>query len=195
MAGQIWPSTISRGLPTPYLSPFSVLATPGPSFMKQTVNGRQATEVGLSNLRKVCRAPNGPGLRPGSRRQARRAEGAPLKKEREESCHSRVGPCCPVPLDASCPCRDIPSWLPVSRGLTGWGAPGVQKPADGGARCRILAERRTATGSRFTWSERASAGYQVAPPAGFEPALTAPESVAVICADQRKHVRNGYGGA
>jgi hypothetical protein len=29
-----------------------VAATRGPSYMKQTVNGRQATEIGLSNLRK-----------------------------------------------------------------------------------------------------------------------------------------------
>ena len=63
--------------------------------------------------------------------------------------------------------------------LGSWGAPGVQRPADGGTRCRVLAERGTTDLDRLTWSKPLSAGYKLAPPVGFEPTLTAPEAVAL----------------
>jgi hypothetical protein len=71
--------------------------------------------------------------------------------------------------------------------VIGWGAAGVQGPADHGIRWRILAEDANGNWTPFwlvmtgfAWSSvgAPSSLPQQSPPAGFGPALTAPEGKA-----------------
>src|SRR5208282_3646616 len=58
-----------------------------------------------------------------------------------------------------------------------WGAAGVQRPAEDGVQWRFLANRKLVTDRLFGWWPGYFAAHYEAPPAGFEPALTAPEAV------------------
>jgi hypothetical protein len=60
-----------------------------------------------------------------------------------------------------------------------WGAVGVRELAEDGIRCQVMAKLRVACKARLPWSEPVSADHGLAPPAGFEPAHTAPEAVAL----------------
>src|SRR5579875_1665919 len=66
------------------------------------------------------------------------------------------------------------AWSPYA-----WGAPGVQKPAEDGSPWRMMAEQRSTVRAGFPCPDGRFAGLFDAPPAGFEPALTAPEAVAL----------------
>ena len=70
----------------------------------------------------------------------------------------------------------------MTRGAYGatWGAYGAQDPSDGSIRRHPVSENDNQCNSRSRRSRSAfDPAHEVAPPAGFEPALTAPEAVAL----------------